>query len=130
MISEFMVAHNQFDLFRLSDDEFARALIEYPELKENPDDSVKYFKNSATAYIEPKKDCYFDNETILKQFRRFLILLKFKAAFAGHQFEVLVDNATSHATKVYDVNKLSKSPGTKCIYETIEWEESGVKKKY
>lgn len=124
-----MVAHHESDLFRLNDEEFARALADFPELEENPEANLKYFKNSATAYIEPKKDCYFDNDTILKQFRRLFILLKYKVAFDGHQFEVLVDNATTHSTKVYDVSKLGKSPGTKCIYETIEWEENGIKKR-
>lgn len=130
MLSELMVAHHECDLFRLSDEEFARALADYPELQEDPAENIKYFKNSATAYIEPKKDCYFDNDTLLKQFRRFFILLKYKTAFTDHKFEVLVDNSTTNATKIYDITKLSKSPGTKCIYEAIEWEKNGVKKRF
>ena len=31
-------------------------------------------------------------------------------------------------TKLYDVNQIAKFPGTKCPYETIEWNKNGVDK--
>ena len=73
--------------------------------------------------MEPKKDCYIDNESILFQFERLFKLLKFKKDFEGHKFEIIVDHARTHSAKQYDINLLGKKPGTACPYRTIEWRE-------
>ena len=54
--------------------------------------------------------------------------LKFKSSFKDHDIEIIVDNARTHSTKLYDVNQLGKKPGTKCPYDIIEWNENGVDK--
>jgi hypothetical protein len=99
-----------------------RLLRFHPDLN-LANDHINYFERSANAYVEPKKDSYFDNDTILKQFERLFKLLKFKKEFAGHSFEILVDHATTHSAIQYDVNLLGKKPGTVCPYKTIEWME-------
>ena len=113
------------DVFKLDEDEWKEAVRSKPELLAN-DEMMKYFPRSANAWIEPKKDNYFDNEVILRQFERLFIMLSYKRQFRGCKFEILVDNATTHSTKVYDINKFNKFPGTQCIYRTIEWDEDGV----
>jgi transposase len=86
---------------------------------------MKYYSQSANSYIEPKKDSYFNNEIILRQFERLFKLVKFKKSFYHHDIEILVDNATTHVAKVYDLNLISKFPNTNCPYKTIEFEVNG-----
>ncbi len=62
---------------------------------------------------------YFDNETILYQFERMLKLLKFKKEFEGYHFEFLVDNATTHTTKEFSIDKFSKGKKTKLSHNKI-----------
>lgn len=97
----------------------------YPELKNNKDDFINYYDYSANAYIEPKKDSYFDYSSIIKQFKRLFQLLKFKKAFKNFKVEIIVENARIHTAKEYDVNLISKSPGTACPYDKITWIENG-----
>lgn len=125
MVSDFLV---QFDepLFELSQEEYDLALQRYPELDE-PDEFLNFFPRSASAWIHPQKDCYFNNSTILKQFERLFKLSQFKRAYQEKQLEVLVDNATTHSAKLYDVSNFSKKCGTFCPYEVIEWIENGNK---
>lgn len=127
MVSAFIVQHSSCDIFKLDQTEWSDALRNYPELND-PDEFLNYFLMSPNAWIEPKKDNYFDNDVILKQFERLFILLKFKKAFMNCQIEVIVDNATTHSSKVYDINQFNKFPGSQCIYSTIEWNENEEKK--
>jgi hypothetical protein len=69
----------------------------YPELNSD-DDFLNYFLRSANAWIEPKKDNYFDNTIILRQFERLLQLIKFKKSYVDHQIIILVDNARTHTS--------------------------------
>ena len=78
----------------------------------------------------PKKDNYFDNEVILRQFERLFILLKFKKKFNNCVFEVIVDNAKTHSKREYEISNFNKFPGTNCIYRTIEWTENSKTHKY
>ena len=80
---------------------------------------MDFLERSANAFIEPKKDYYFDNDAILFQFER-LFKFKFKKDFIGHKFEILVDNARTHSSKQYDINLLGKRPGTSCTYQKLE----------
>ena len=120
MLSLFIVQHNQCQVFQLSEEEYENALRHYPQL-ENADNQLNFFPFSANAWITPKKDCYFDNETILKQFERLFLLLKFKEAFKGlnsflaalnktkkifkknclgFEIEIIVVNAKTHTAKI------------------------------
>ena len=99
----------------------------HPELSEKSS-ILTFFERSANAYIEPKKDNYFDSDTIIKQFERLFKLVKFKKIFHNHNIEILVDNARTHSANEYDVNLISKSPNTNFPYETIEWNEDRITK--
>lgn len=83
MFSSFIVQHNLSDVFILNDNEWKNAVTVYPEL-ELDDDVLNYFPRSANAWIEPKKDNYFDNAIILRQFERLFKLIKFKMSFEDH----------------------------------------------
>lgn len=123
MVSAFIVLHDEVDVFKLDQDEWNDAIKEFPELNET-DEILEYYEFSANAYIEPKKDNYFCNSTIIKQFTRLFKLMRYKKKFFNHQVEIIVDNARTHSAKDYDVNLLSKSPNTNCPYEKIEWQEN------
>ena len=98
MVSQF---HNTTDIFKLSESEWERAVADHPEL-EKEDEILNYYPRSANAWIEPKKDNYFDNKVILRQFERLFILLKYKEDFKDFEFEILIDNARTHRAKTYD----------------------------
>ena len=117
-----MVQHNSVDIFKLSDAEWEEALKNHPHLKDN-NQEINYYQKTANAWIEPRKDHYFDNAIILKQFERLFILTKYKKEFKNCEIELLVDNATTHTSKIYDVNQFNKFPGTNCIYQKFEWQE-------
>jgi transposase len=72
------------------------------------------------------QDNYFDNEAVLKQFERLFQLLPFKSEYAGHDVEVVVDNARTHSAKEYSLNDFGKSVGTRCpVNEIIFLDERG-----
>ena len=123
MVSAFIVQHTNTDVFELDEDEWQEAIKADPQLATN-DEFLNYFPRSANAWIEPKKDNYFDNTIILRQFERLFRLIKFKKLYRNHQIEILVDNARTHSAKVYDVSLLNKSAGTKCPYKYLEWKEN------
>lgn len=125
MVSAFIVMHDNVPIFELDNDEWQEAIESCPSLQ-NKHDILNFYERSANAWIEPKKDNYFDNEVILSQFERLFKLIKFKTCFYNHDIEVLVDNARTHSAKIYDVNLLNKSSGTICPYKTIEWTENGI----
>jgi hypothetical protein len=124
MMSLFIVQHDMLEIFELNEQEWDLAIIKYPSLNEN-EAFLNYYPRSANAWIEPKKDNYFDNEVILKQFERLFQLLEFKECFKNSQIEIIVDNARTHSAKVYDVNLFNKKPSTSCEYGSIEWVEDG-----
>lgn len=128
MLSLFIVQHDSIDVFRLDEDEWKEAIKKYPEL-EQEDEFLNFFPYSANAWIEPKKNNYFDNDVILKQFERLFKLLPFKKCFKNCTFDILVDNAKTHSSKVYDINQFNKKAGTQCIYDSIEWYENDETKR-
>lgn len=101
---------------------------QYPNLDDD-DDLINYYPRSANAWIEPKKDNYFDNNAILRQFKRLFILIKFKRQLKDCGIEILVDNATTHSAKVYDINQFNKFPDTCCPHNKLEWTENGESKR-
>ena len=128
MLSQFLVQHNFYDIFSLCEQEWKKAVAEYPELDEE-DEFLNFFPRSPNAWIEPKKDHYFDNKVILKQFERLFILLKYKDEFKNCEIEIIVDNARTHNARKYDAILFNKKPGTNCPYEVIEWNEGAEIKK-
>jgi transposase len=121
MISGFFVQHKHEVFFELDEEEWAEAVIDYPELLVR--NNVNYYNRSANAFIQPGKDNYFSSEVVLSQFRRLFIMLKYKKLFGNNKIQVMVDNATTHTAKQYDINLISKSEGKKCPYREIKWIE-------
>ena len=113
--------------FNSSAVEWRNAVMVYPDL-EIDDEILNYFPGSANAWIEQKKDNYFDNKVIMRQFEWLFKLIKFKRSFVDHKIEVLLDNARTHTAKVYDINLMNKSAGTNCLYEKFEWKYGDNKK--
>ena len=66
MHSSFLVQHPTEPFFRLSDSEWKNAIQKCPELDE--ESNINYHARSADAFIQPGKDNYFDNSSILSQF--------------------------------------------------------------
>jgi hypothetical protein len=64
MLSLFIAMHDDIDIFTLNENEWKEALKKHPELDDN-DDFLNYYSHSANAWIEPKKDHYFNHKTIL-----------------------------------------------------------------
>ena len=119
MISDFLVSHPSRPFFALTHSEFPEAAKKYPSLL--VDDDNKYSGYSATAGINVGQDNYFDNETVLEQFERLFRLLPFKSEFAGHDVEVVVDNARTHSAKDYSLNDFGKSVGTRCPVNELQF---------
>ena len=119
MISDFLVSHPSGPFFALTHSEFQEAAKKYPSLL--VDDGNKYVGYSATAGINVGQDNYFDNETVLEQFERLFQLLPFKSEFAGHDVEVVVDNARTHSAKDYSLNDFGKNIGTRCPVNELEF---------
>lgn len=119
MVSDFMVQHPSGPFFQLDEDEWRSALNEFPDLAD--DEGLRYEKYSATAMAYVGVDPYFDNATILLQFRRLFRLLKHKKAFENHQIELLVDNARTHTAKPFSLNDFGKGIGSRCPVREIEF---------
>ena len=111
MISEFIVAHPDLTCFELTEDEWNEAINENPELNNN-----EYVRKTATRIIEPTKDNYFTNETILHQFKHLISCLKYSQAFksCNYRVDILVDNATTHTKASVDVSMFNKSINSHC----------------
>lgn len=105
MVSDFIVQHPTCPFFELSQVEWVKAIQKYPELNQ---DKSKYLDRSATRLIELNGVNYFDKETILEQFERLFKLLEFKEEFFYHDIEILVDNATTHTAKLYNISQFRK----------------------
>lgn len=79
--------------------------------------------------ITPKKDNYFDNETILYQFRRLFTLFKYCEVLKASKFEIdlLVDNATTHTKVEIDVNLFAKGVNHSTPVEFLLWtDKNGI----
>ena len=127
MLSYFTVCAED-SIFEINEQEWNSAIKEHPELDESQN-QMSFFNRTASAWIEPGKDCYFNNEDILYQFERLFKLLKFKKAYENFEVEILVDNARTHTSKLYDLNNLNKHSSIKSsFYETIEYMENNENK--
>ena len=128
MLSYFIVMHDTEILFELDKDEWNSAVKEYPKLLSNSHSKLNFFERSASGWLETGKDNYVDNETILEQFERLFILLKFKKCFSHASIEIIVDNARTHSAKQYDLMRFNKFDSLKkSAYEEIEWISANTK---
>ncbi|CAF1219347.1 unnamed protein product [Didymodactylos carnosus] len=119
MASDFLVMHKSGPFFSLTNKEFQLALKKYPELNDSFD--VKYEQNTVSGTINVGGDNYFDNDSILKQFRRLFQMLPFKEEYKYHGFVCLVDNARTHTAAEFSVNDFGLKAGTRCPVETIQF---------
>ncbi|CAF4179675.1 unnamed protein product, partial [Rotaria sordida] len=127
MISDFLVQHPSGPFFELSENEWKQAITKYKSLNAYSD--VDYIARTATASSNIGTDAYFDNDTILEQFERLFQLLEFKQEYKHHQIEIIVDNARTHTTKAYSLQKFAKRVGKRCPIDQIEYvDENGAKK--
>ena len=74
------------------------------------------------------KDGYVDNDLILEQFERLFKLLQFKTSNKDKKVKLIVDNATTHTSKEYNINDFSMKSGTNCPVEYIRWIEKREEK--
>ena len=119
MASDFLVMHSSGPFFSLNSEEFKEASDKYPDLNNHSD--IIYEKRTASATMNIGGNCYFDNETILKQFERLFQLLYFKVDYNNHDFVCLVDNARTHTAAEYTVDHFAMKPGGRCPVNTIEY---------
>ncbi len=125
MFSGFIVAHEHFSYFNLSDEEFKKAAKKYPSLLEP---QLRYDKNSCDDSMNPgaSQDGYFDNDCVLDQFERLFQMLEFKTAFnfpVKNDIEIVVDNARTHTAQTVNLNEFCLKPGGKCAYKTLKWKD-------
>ena len=121
MISDFIVSHPDMTTFSLNDEEWNIAIQADPNLdKEN---ELNFIPQTATSIITPSKDNYFDNDCILEQFKRLIILMRFSQVFKSVNFRVdlIVDNATTHTKALVDVSMFGKSTDTACSVDEMIW---------
>lgn len=119
MISDFLICHPSSPFFRLTDDEWRKAIRKYPSLLQN--DGINYISGTATAEINIGGDSYFDNETVLSQFKRLFQMLEFKTNYKGHHIDIIVDNARTHTACEYNIDSFGKRIGSRCPVKIIEY---------
>ena len=128
MLSDFMACHPSGPFFSLNQNEWQKAVAKYPDLLKNY--YINYIDYTATAAINVGGEVYFDNETILSQFQRLFRMLEFKTAYAGHQIDILIDNAKTHTARLYNIYDFGKSIGSRCPIDIIEYYDHNNSKKF
>ena len=120
MISDFIVAHLEMTCFELSEVGWNKAISEHPELNND-----SYINKTATAIIEPSKNNYFDNDSILSQFERLLLCMNYSSIFKDNNYrvDILVDNATTHTKALIDAKMFNKGVNTHCGIEKLSWND-------
>jgi hypothetical protein len=121
MISDFIVSHPSMTIFELTDDEWKAACSENSKLTVS--DGLNIIHKTATSIIEPSKDNYFTNESILKQFEHLITCIKYSSIFkeVNYRVDILVDNATTHTKAIIDVSMFNKGKGTNCVVDNLVW---------
>ncbi|CAF4333851.1 unnamed protein product, partial [Rotaria magnacalcarata] len=119
MISDFVVAHPSGPFFSLNPAECARALQKYHQLGAPTD--LEYVLNTASASLNVGYDNYLDNAAVLGQCERLFQMIEFKECFKGHTIEYVFDQARTHTAKSHSVNDFSRSVGTKCTVDKIQY---------
>ncbi|CAF4055548.1 unnamed protein product [Rotaria magnacalcarata] len=117
--------HERQDVVEMSDD---------PQLpgwqvptKQNPSiilcapTDLEYVLNTASASLNVGYDNYLDNAAVLGQCERLFQMIEFKECFKGHTIECVFDQARTHTAKSHSVNDFSRSVGTKCTVDKIQY---------
>ncbi len=118
MSSDLLIINPSRPFFSLTHEEYAQTLKKYPDLIDHCD--INYEKNSASATITIGGDNYFDNQTILSQFKRLFQLLLSKEECKGHHFVCFVDNARTHTVVEFSLNDFGIKPETRCPVDNID----------
>ncbi|CAF2077709.1 unnamed protein product [Rotaria magnacalcarata] len=87
-----------------------------------------YEKNSASAVITLGGDNYFNNQSILNQFKRLFQLSPFKKEYKNHNFLCLVDNSRTHTAAEIHLNAFGMRSGTRCPVDKIDYIDDKNKK--
>ena len=127
MVSDFMVCPPLGPFSSLNQNEWQKAIAKYPDLFKN--DQINYIDYTATAAINVDGEVYFDDETILSQFQCLFPILEFKAEYAGHRIDILIDNAKTHTAHLYNIYDFGKTIGSKCPIDIIEYYDHNTNKK-
>ncbi|CAM4968055.1 unnamed protein product [Rotaria socialis] len=121
-----LLMHPSGPFFSLTEKEYSEALRTYPNL--NDDCDINYEKNSASTAIALGGDNYFNNQSILNQFKPLFQLLPFKKEYKSHNFLCLVDNSRTHTAAEIHLNDFGMRPGTRCPVDKIEYIDENNKK--
>ena len=131
MKSDFLVADGISPFFSLNDLEWNDAIIKYPSLLNQ--NGVDYIEQTCSGSIVPGQDGYFDNKNILDQFERLFQMIEFKKVYHNpikHTFEVVVDHARTHTTKLVNINEFRLKPNGACPVDDLIWkDEHNIEKK-
>ncbi|CAF0879176.1 unnamed protein product [Brachionus calyciflorus] len=121
MLSDFITSDPKLPIFKLGINEWEEAIKNEPWLEENSNNG--FIERSATALIFPSKENYFDNTSILEQFKRLFTLIRYSSIFKSVNFRVdlLVDNATAHTKCQDDINLFAKSMNRSTPVEFLTW---------
>jgi hypothetical protein len=92
--------------FHLTEKEFKLACKKYPNLKDDIDSM--FYENEASAQIVLDGVNYFNNDTILEQFERLFQMIEFCEVLKDYDIEILVDNATTHTSKAFNINDFQR----------------------
>ncbi|CAF2005891.1 unnamed protein product [Rotaria magnacalcarata] len=111
--------HPSGPFFSLTEKEYSEALKTYPNL--NDDCDINYENNSASAAIALGGDNYFNNQSILNQFKRLFQLLPFKKEYKNHNFLCLVDNSRTYTAAEIHLNAFGMRSGTRCPVDKIDY---------
>ncbi|CAF1107163.1 unnamed protein product [Brachionus calyciflorus] len=112
----------------LSEDEIVRPFFGVHERED-----VVFARKELLQYLLDSKDFYYCphyENGILKWMEPSFVSrrINFQRSFHNHSIEIIVDNARTHTTKVYDPKLFNKFPGTNCVYQEIKWEENNHQK--
>ncbi|CAF1121717.1 unnamed protein product [Brachionus calyciflorus] len=120
MLSDFITSDPKLLIFELGLNEWEEAIKKEPWVEENS--KIR----SATAIISQSKENYFDNTSILEQYKRLISLIKYSSIFKSVNFRVdlLVDNATTHTKCQVDINLFAKSMNRSTPVEFLTWTKS------
>ncbi|CAF2060717.1 unnamed protein product [Rotaria magnacalcarata] len=78
-------------------------------------------EKDASAAIALGGDNYFNNQSILNQFKRLFQLLPFKKEYKNHNFLCLVDNSRTYTAAEIHLNAFGMRSGTRCPVDKIDY---------
>ncbi|CAF1082781.1 unnamed protein product [Brachionus calyciflorus] len=127
VISDFITSDPNLPVFELSHTELNKAIESEESILDNS--KLEFIERSACSIITPSKDNYFDNETILMQFKRLFTMIRYSYALKNvdYRVDLLVDNATTHTKSNVDVNLFGKGINNSSPVQYLTWlDDNGV----